>query len=96
MTYINIPSIDNIDLKLDIVYQKKNQDENQDKNEIIICESMFEYINLMKKNINTYSSYWDIFKKISNPYEYIHTQIPNTKISICKYFVDHQFLLNPH
>ena len=46
MTYINIPSINNTDLEINIINDKKNLNY---RSEIIICESMFEYINLMKK-----------------------------------------------
>jgi 23S rRNA U2552 (ribose-2'-O)-methylase RlmE/FtsJ len=28
---------------------------------------------------------WDTYKKYTNPYEYIHTNVPTTKQSICKY-----------
>jgi 23S rRNA U2552 (ribose-2'-O)-methylase RlmE/FtsJ len=43
------------------------------------------YINKIKLLINTYSDRWDNFKKITNPYEYIHTVVPNAKTAVCKY-----------
>ena len=54
-------------------------------NDIVISKSFNNYINLMKKQIDNYMSNWDIYKKYTNPYEYIHSNIPDTKISICKY-----------
>lgn len=53
-------------------------------NEEIISKSLFNYLNFMKQEIFNYEDLWDIFKKYSNPYEYIHTIIPNLKISVSK------------
>ena len=50
----------------------------------IISKSLCNYLEIMKKQIFNYSSTWDIFKKYTNPYEYIHTIIPQTKHSISK------------
>ena len=84
MTYINIPSINYKDIKFDIVFYNDRQ-RSFYNNEIIICESMNIYISNIKKNITQFNDYWDIFKKITNPYEYIHSILPNHKFSICKY-----------
>jgi 23S rRNA U2552 (ribose-2'-O)-methylase RlmE/FtsJ len=54
-------------------------------NDIIISKSLNNYINLMKQQIDNYMANWDIYKKYTNPYEYIHSNIPDTKVSICKY-----------
>tara|TARA_B100001057_G_scaffold185347_1_gene186084 strand:+ start:6751 stop:7920 length:1170 start_codon:yes stop_codon:yes gene_type:complete len=54
-------------------------------NDIVISKSLNNYINSMKQQIDNYMSSWDIYKKYTNPYEYIHSNIPETKISICKY-----------
>lgn len=79
MTYINIPSLHYNNIKFNI---KLNDDKT---NDIIICESLYSYLNNIKQNINIYNIYWDAFKKITNPYEYIHTIVPNYKCSIIKY-----------
>jgi 23S rRNA U2552 (ribose-2'-O)-methylase RlmE/FtsJ len=39
----------------------------------------------IKQQIDEYSNYWDYYKKLTNPYEFIHTQVPEIKFSICKY-----------
>ena len=39
----------------------------------------------LKTEINNYTEYWDLYKKITNPYEYIHTQIKNKKLSVCNF-----------
>jgi 23S rRNA U2552 (ribose-2'-O)-methylase RlmE/FtsJ len=54
-------------------------------NTTIICPSLYNYLIILKQVINNYSEYWDIVKKLTNPYEYIHTCVPNYKFSLCKY-----------
>ena len=49
-----------------------------------ICKTLSFYLNKVKARIDKYSIEWDIFKKITNNYEYIHTSIPNSKYSISK------------
>jgi 23S rRNA U2552 (ribose-2'-O)-methylase RlmE/FtsJ len=57
-----------------------------DKDIIGASNSMLNnYINKIKLLINTYSDRWDNFKKITNPYEYIHTVVPNAKNAVCRY-----------
>ncbi len=49
-----------------------------------ISKSLFNYLNSMKEQIDNYGNCWDIYKKYTNPYEYIHTLIPGLKISVSK------------
>ena len=49
-----------------------------------ICKSLYHYLNSMKKQIDNCADNWDIYKKYTNPYEYIHSNIPYTKQSVCK------------
>ena len=49
-------------------------------NDIVISKSLNNYINSMKQQIDNYMSSWDIYKKYTNPYEYIHSSIPETKV----------------
>jgi len=44
-----------------------------------------DYLTSMKCLIDDYLPIWDIFKKYTNPYEYIHTPIPGHKHSISQY-----------
>jgi len=46
--------------------------------------SLKKYLNKIKGLIDKHISLWDNTKKYTNPYEFIHTNIPNTKNSICK------------
>lgn len=43
--------------------------------------SCINYLSQSKKQIEINNKGWDIFKKVTNPYEYIHTSIDNVKIS---------------
>ena len=53
-------------------------------NNIIISKSLAKYLNSMKGQINNYINEWDLYKKYTNTYEYIHTAIPFSKLSVCK------------
>ena len=51
----------------------------------VISNSLSFYLNDIKKQIYEYEYDWDIFKKYTNPFEFIHTNIPNKKYCISKY-----------
>jgi 23S rRNA U2552 (ribose-2'-O)-methylase RlmE/FtsJ len=51
----------------------------------IISNSLSGYLYDMKGKIEDKEKDWDIFKKYTNPYEYIHTQLPFKKKCISKY-----------
>ena len=84
MTYLNLPNLNNSNLDFNILY-KSQVIHSENKNCTIICPSLYNYLIALKEVINNYSEYWDIIKKITNPYEYIHTCVPNYKYSLCKY-----------
>jgi hypothetical protein len=50
----------------------------------IISNSLSEYLYETKKKLDEREKEWDIFKKYTNPYEYIHTPIPFKKKCISK------------
>jgi 23S rRNA U2552 (ribose-2'-O)-methylase RlmE/FtsJ len=43
----------------------------------IISQSLSYYLYDIKERIDSYEREWDIFKRYTNPYEYIHTTIPS-------------------
>jgi 23S rRNA U2552 (ribose-2'-O)-methylase RlmE/FtsJ len=47
-----------------------------------INKTLFKYLNIVKEQIDVRLDQWDKYKKCTNPYEYIHTIIPNTKQSV--------------
>jgi 23S rRNA U2552 (ribose-2'-O)-methylase RlmE/FtsJ len=51
----------------------------------IISNSLSTYLYEMKEKIESKEKDWDIFKKYTNPYEYIHTQLSFKKKCISKY-----------
>ena len=42
------------------------------------------YLNKAKKQIDENYDSWDYMKRYTNPYEFIHTIVPNTKVSVSK------------
>ena len=53
-------------------------------NEPVINKTLVSYLSNIKTEIDNKQDEWDYYKKYINPYEYIHTQISNTKSSVCK------------
>jgi len=47
--------------------------------------SLSFYLNDIKKRIDHQEHKWDIYKRYTNPYEYIHTNIPDKKRCVSKY-----------
>lgn len=56
---------------------------NNDK--IIINKTLHKYLSILKQQIDECETAWDKFKKYTNPYEFIHTVVPNSRQSICTY-----------
>ena len=83
MAYINIPAFNNNEIKFCLKF--KDRDNDNDNSDIFISESLYIYLTTIKQKINSYNKHWDFYKKITNPYEYIHTILPGLKFSICKY-----------
>ena len=50
-----------------------------------ISNSLSYYLCDIKEKINIYEREWDNYKKYTNPYEYIHTQVPYKKKCVSKY-----------
>jgi len=57
----------------------------EDENQIFLSKTLRSYIMNSKEKIDKYEILWDKYKKYINPYEFIHTIIPNIKQSIAKY-----------
>ena len=54
------------------------------ENKTFINKSLESYLNIVKQQIQHYIHDWDDVKKFTNPYEYIHTNMPHTKCAISK------------
>lgn len=81
MTYFILSNIHN-DLKSNNIELTINDISNET---IFINKSLSIFLKEMKEEINEYSNSWDTSKKYTNPYEFIHTPIPNYNISVSQY-----------
>jgi 23S rRNA U2552 (ribose-2'-O)-methylase RlmE/FtsJ len=80
MAYINIPSLNYTNLVFSFALKTHGEDE-----QIFMSNSLNHYLSNIKHQIDQYNTYWDYYKKITNPYEFIHTHVPEFKMAICKY-----------
>ena len=80
MSYFLFPSINYIINPQQLVVQTQQEFEPK----TVISRSLRNYVFALKLNIDNISFEWDIYKKYTNPYEYIHTIVPGTKTSISK------------
>lgn len=60
-------------------------DSTQDIPKVVISNSLSYYLSNIKQKITNKEKYWDMYKKYTNPYEYIHTQVPVKKKSVSKH-----------
>jgi len=79
MTYYLLPRT-NLDLFKHIEYQP-----NEEYSKVMISNSLSQYLYTIKKKIDDNEQSWDIFKKYTNPFEYIHTIVPFRNKCISKY-----------
>ena len=90
MSYFLFPEIHHIIENINI-QNKPNPDSNPESNPDSNPEcklhtglSLNGYLNNVKQQINDNCDDWDHIKRYTNPYEFIHTNIPNSKNSISK------------
>jgi len=77
MTYYMIPRT--------YLFTYKNIECIDGPSEMIISHSIYYYLSHMKEKITSREKQWDIYKKYTNPYEYIHTIVPFKKKSVSQY-----------
>lgn len=76
MSYFLLPEIhNNID---DIYFQSC------ENNNATVSVTLNSYLNKVKRQIDENYDTWDHMKRYTNPYEFIHTIVPNTKSSVSK------------
>jgi len=81
MTYFVLPIIHNV-ISPNLINIRIDSITNEN---IYINKSLSVFLGEVKEQIDDYSNYWDTAKKFINPYEFIHTNIPNYNFSISKY-----------
>lgn len=79
MIYFLLPKTDHFSYK-HIEFQ-----DSPELSEPFICNALSYYLSNIKEKIHEYKSDWNIYKKYTNPYEYIHTIIPNKKKCVSKH-----------
>ena len=52
--------------------------------EIFINKTLCGYLNNIKAEIDSRQVEWDKYKKYTNPYEFIHSIVPNSKQAVCR------------
>jgi 23S rRNA U2552 (ribose-2'-O)-methylase RlmE/FtsJ len=52
---------------------------------VYISSSLSHYLYDIKEKLDKHETDWDVYKKYTNPYEYIHTQVPFKKKSVSLY-----------
>ena len=81
MLYYLLPDCNHILKSVEIKLKFKNKEEEE---EIFLSKSIHLYLNRSKELINENYSKWDIVKKYTNPYEFIHSCLPHLSYSISK------------
>ena len=67
-------------------YIQMNLETTQAEDDVaVISNSLSTYLSDIKTQICVYEINWDLYKKYTNPYEFIHTNIPNKKKCVSKY-----------
>lgn len=51
----------------------------------VINKTLQKYLNMLKAQIDECEIAWDKYKKYTNPYEFIHTTVPNSRQAICQH-----------
>jgi len=75
----NVPLHNNIEKLFNVSYFNLTNDVNARIN-----KTLYSYLKTIKERIEYKMLVWDQYKKFTNPYEYIHSHIPNTSQSVCK------------
>jgi 23S rRNA U2552 (ribose-2'-O)-methylase RlmE/FtsJ len=67
------------------IYKNIQYSETSEPPTNVISQSLCHYLYNIKRKITDREKQWDVFKKYTNPYEYIHTVVPLKKKSVSKH-----------
>jgi 23S rRNA U2552 (ribose-2'-O)-methylase RlmE/FtsJ len=81
MLYYLLPDCNHILKSVNIKFKFKTSEENTD---VYLSKSIHKYLNNSKELINQNYKKWDTLKKYTNPYEFIHSNLPHTNYAISK------------
>lgn len=77
MIHLQIPrSLNNLYKHIDCI--------ENDNNDHHLSNALSYYLNDIKKRIETQENEWDIYKRYTNPFEYIHTCVPGKRKCVAK------------
>lgn len=76
MSYYLLPEIHT---NIDKLHFQSSEEDN-----LYVSFTLNNYLNNIKKQIDENYDNWDYMKRYTNPYEFIHTIVPNTKYSVSK------------
>jgi 23S rRNA U2552 (ribose-2'-O)-methylase RlmE/FtsJ len=79
MSYYQLPRTNSL------IYNHIDYITSDEKPEFFISNSLATYLCEIKQRLDTIEHEWDIHKKYTNPYEYIHTPIPTRRKCVSKY-----------
>ena len=86
MIYFTLPNTNNSIYKyIDCIYEDEVENHEKKTKLFDISNSLSFYLYEMKNKIKKYEREWDIYKKYTNPYEFINTIIPGKNKCIAKY-----------
>ena len=83
MSFYLLPPIQSMNDMLNHVIPTYSYGTKTNDCDIVISKTLCRYLNIIKTEIDKCPMEWDKYKKHTNPYEYIHTTVPNTKQSVC-------------
>lgn len=79
MTYYQVPRSNmNVYKRIDYIYSENVPSP-------CISQALSTYLSDIKQRLSSIETEWDVFKKYTNPYEYIHTVVPFKKKCVSKY-----------
>ena len=91
MLYFLLPKNNNFNLYKKINYSSNNISYST---EPLVSSSLSYFLNDVKKQIDEYKEEWDIYKKYTNPYEYIHSNLPTCIYNKINVHSDFKYLNN--
>lgn len=68
-----------------VLYKNIEYEKTENIPPIVISQSLSHYLYTIKEKITSKEKQWDIYKKYTNPYEYIHTSAPLKKKAVSKH-----------
>lgn len=81
MTYFVLPHVHKqlVESNIEVIFS-------DDEQPIVYNTSLASYLSKSKELIHRYAQFWDQYKRITNPFEFIHTVVPGYKTPVSRVF----------